>query len=299
MTSCVLVHNPVSRASMRREQINDVIAIARIAGWRVTPRTTDAAGHATALAREAAEHEVDVLLVNGGDGTVNEVVNGLAGTRTALAVLPGGTANVWAKEIGLSRKPMHALRAALDGERRSVDLGRAGERYFLLMAGVGLDAEIVPRVGSRLKRRAGALAYITAGAGPALRGKSHATRMTIDGAAKETGLHWMIVGNTRSYGGLVRITHRATVTDGRLDMALMHRGGIRRLIVDGVRVLRGRHERSLNVTYVQAASIDVETAGIPVQVDGEAHGVTPMRFEAVPGALEVIVPVGLRSPLFG
>ena len=295
MTTCVLIHNPASRSTLRPERMAQVLELLRTGGWDVTYRPTERAGHATALAREAAERGADVVLVNGGDGTINEAVNGLAGSHTALAVLPGGTANVWAKEMHIDRDPAKAARIALAGERRQVDLGRAGDRYFLLMAGVGLDAAIIPLIGERLKRRLGALAYVVAGAGTALRTKGWPVRLTVDGATSDTSLAWMVAGNTRSYGGLVSITHRAVAVDGLLDVALMHRGGLWRLLADGIRLLFRRHDRSPNVTYTRVSVVDIATAGIPVQVDGEPHGETPLRLEAVPGALWVVVPQGLRA----
>jgi diacylglycerol kinase family enzyme len=190
------------------------------------------------------------------------------------------------------------MRAVVAGERRRVDLGVANGRYFLLMCGVGLDASIVARVGSRMKRRLGALAYIIAGVAAIFRTKAWPVEMRVDGAT-ESSLYWLLAGNTRSYGGMVNITHRALAGDGLLDIALMRRGGVLRVAADGVRVLLRRHERSPNVRYVRAHTLEIATPGIPVQLDGEACGETPLRLEVAPLALHVIVPAGLRSPLFG
>src|SRR5437588_6434197 len=145
-THAVLIHNPVSRAAASRDRLEDAVAAAHAAGWSVTIVPTDGPAHATAIARDAAAAGSDVIIVSGGDGTINEAVNGIAGTETALAVLPGGTANVWAKEIGVRKDPLAAMRQMLTGERRRIDLGRAGDRYFLLMAGIGLDGAVVARM---------------------------------------------------------------------------------------------------------------------------------------------------------
>jgi diacylglycerol kinase family enzyme len=122
--------------------------------------------------------------------------------------------------------------------------------------------------------------------------------MRLDGADLETALYWMVIGNTRSYGGFRNITLRAVADDGQLDVALMQQGGLFHLGVDGVRVMLGRHDRSPNVRYIPAREIVVETEGLPVQVDGEAIGATPMQFDVAPRALTVIIPRGLHSPLF-
>jgi YegS/Rv2252/BmrU family lipid kinase len=294
----VIIRNPVARHPLKGDTLQRVLAVARQAGWTIETLATEHAGHATDLARDAAARRIDVVIVHGGDGTLNEVVNGLAGTDTAVAILRGGTANVWAKETRCPKDPVAAMRTIVAGRRRRIDLGRANGHYFLLMCGVGLDAAIVPVVPPRWKRRLGAFAYISAGVIMAFRTKAWRTDLTIDDDASERSLYWMLAGNTRSYGGVLNITHRAIADDGLLDVALMRRGGIYRVVVDAIRVLFKRHDRSPNVRYTRAQSIHIATPGIPLQVDGEAHGETPLRIVIAPLALSVIVPADLRSPLF-
>ena len=299
MTRCTVIRNPGSRRHLSDVKFEAALAVARDAGWDVRCVATERKGHATEIARAEAADGADVLIVHGGDGTLNEAINGVAGSQVAVGILPGGTANVWAKEAHIPRDPLAAMGAIVTGERRRIDLGRANGRYFLLMAGVGLDAEIVPRVGTRLKRWFGAMAYLALGVWTSLRTKPWDVTMRVDEAALEDrSLYWMVVGNTRSYGGLANITHRARVDDGLLDVGVMHRGGAFHLLVDGVRVLFKRHDRSPNIDYLRACVIEVDTPGLPVQIDGEPAGRTPMRFQVAPAALTVIVPVGLRSPLF-
>lgn len=297
MTTALLIRNPVARHRLDDATLSRVIDVAVAAGWQIETVSTDRENHATILARDAADRGVDVVVVHGGDGTLNEAVNGLAGASTAVAILRGGTANVWAKETRVPKDAVKAMRAIVSGERRAVDLGVANGRYFLLMCGVGLDAAIVGRVGARMKRRLGALAYVIAGARAVFGTKAWRTDVAIDGA-HEASLYWLLAGNTRSYGGMVNITHRALADDALLDIALMRRGGVLRVIADGARVLLRRHDRSSNVRYTRAHSLEIGAPGIPIQLDGEACGETPLRLEVAPLALNVIVPSGLRSPLF-
>jgi diacylglycerol kinase family enzyme len=189
------------------------------------------------------------------------------------------------------------MRGIVSGRRRRIDLGVANGRYFLLMCGVGLDAAVVSRVGVGLKQRLGAAAYVITGARAIFGMKGWRGDVTIDGAP-EPDLTWLLAGNTRSYGGLVQITNRAIIDDGVLDVVLMRRGGVRRVIVDGVRVLLKRHEGSANVAYTRDHTVEIATPGIPYQLDGESCGETPVRIEVAPRALNVIVPAELRSPLF-
>lgn len=303
--SALLIRNPAARNAIDDETLSAVIDVAVAAGWRIETIATDRPGRATEYARDAAARGVDVVVVHGGDGTINEVVNGLAGTRTAMATLRGGTANVWAKETLAPKSPVEAMRQVVAGERRSIDLGRAGDRYFLLMCGVGFDAEIIPRVGKRTKRWIGAAAYIIAGAIAAFRAKTRAVSLALDGAVQETPLYWMLLGNTRSYGGVANITYDALVDDGLLDVAIMRRGGPHRIVIDGARALLKRIQpatgaavRSKNLLYTRVATIEIATPGLPVQIDGEPCGETPMTFSVAPGVLQVIVGAGTKAAIF-
>ncbi len=293
----LFVFNPVARGAPPIERLR--AAIDGLEGWETSLEATDAAGHATKLARAAAQRGLDVVVACGGDGTVNEVANGLAGSATALAVVRGGTANVWAKEAHLPRDTAAAVRLLTENEQRTIDLGRAGERYFLLMAGIGFDAAVVRDISGALKRRLGAASYLLHGLRVGLRYRTGAADLVVDGEPLASHLYWLLLGNTRNYAGVLNITHQARVDDGRLDIALLQRGGLLRLAWLAPWVLLGRHHRRAHVLYRTVTSLEVRTPGLPVQVDGEYLTETPLRFDVAPAALRVIVPKGLRSPLFG
>jgi YegS/Rv2252/BmrU family lipid kinase len=304
VTKALLIRNPTSRRALPPERVRALFEVARDAGWMLDDAPTERAGHAIDIARAAAESGVDVVIVHGGDGTLNEAVNGVAavaGARTAIAPLRGGTANVWAKEAGFAKDPVASMRQIIGGAPRPVDLGvadgAADRRRFLLMAGIGLDARIVPAIGARMKRRLGALAYVIAGVSAAVRTKPWQADVSVDGERRETPLYWALVSNTRNYGGIVHIARRACVDDGVLDFALMRRGGLH-LLPDGIRAFAGRVDRSPNIISARPREVVVHTPGIPVQLDGEAHGETPMRFTVEPAAVRMIVPSGARLPLW-
>ncbi len=172
----LLVVNPKARGLPRQERLRAAAAWLEEAGWRVRLQPTEGPGHAMLLAQAAAQEGYDLVVACGGDGTINEVVNGLAGSPTALGVIPGGTANVWAKEVGIPRDPLKAIAIAAQGESRRIDLGRAmgratgpgglgmkGDRHFLLMAGLGFDGHVIHRLAPAAKERWGALAYVVTG----------------------------------------------------------------------------------------------------------------------------------------
>jgi YegS/Rv2252/BmrU family lipid kinase len=292
----LIVHNPAARGAVAVERLRE--AAGAVPGWELTLEATTGPGHATELARGAAAAGLDAVVASGGDGTVNEVANGLAGSATALAVVRGGTANVWGKEARIPRKPAEALGLLADGEVRTIDLGRAGERYFLLMAGVGFDAAIVNELTHTAKKRLGAASYVVAGLRLALRYRAIEAQLSADAEALSTRLYWLMLGNTRNYGGVLNLAHMAKADDGRLELLLLQRGGVLRLGWLAFWALLKRHQRRAYVLHRSVISADVRTPGLPVQVDGEFLGETPMRFEVVPGTLRVIVPRGLKSPLF-
>ena len=301
----LLILNPTARGAPPREWLRE--GIDALDGWEATISQTESAGHAIELARDAAANGMDAVVACGGDGTVNEVANGLAGSQTAMAVVRGGTANVWSKEIKLPRKPADAVRLLSTGERRVVDLGRAvygggadgeSKRYFLLMAGIGFDASIVRQASGALKRRLGAAAYLLQGARSVFSHRAVAVELLVDGAPLSASLYWLLVGNTRSYAGLISLTHQAAADDGRLDFCLLEQGGLPRIAWLLPWVLLRRHHQRAHVQYRSVESLEVRTAGLPVQVDGEYLTETPIRIEVAPRALHVIVPAELNSPLF-
>jgi YegS/Rv2252/BmrU family lipid kinase len=298
-TRCLVIRNPAARHQLPVARLDAVLDIARAAGWIVEVVQTERAGAGTELARDAVSRGIDVIAVNGGDGTLNEVLNGVAGSNVAIGVIPGGTANVWARETRISLDPLQAMRDIVEGDRRRIDLGRAGGRYFLLMAGAGLDARVMPRVTPRMKKRLGAAAYVVAGFRTVFGSKAVRARIRIDGGSpQDTTLYWMIAGNTRSYGGLVDILSWAEADDGLLDVGVMHGGGPLQVVFAGARLFTRRHRGSPNIDFMRVRSFEIETPGIPVQLDGDAAGETPMTFECVPAAATMIVPRGLTTPLF-
>ena len=161
------------------------------------------------------------MVAAGGDGTVNEVINGLAGTQTALAALPIGTVNVWVRELGLPLQPRAAAEALLHAKIRTIDLGRAGDRYFLLMCGVGFDAAVTAEVRAREKRRFGAMAYLLRAANLAGRFRGTPARITLDGEACVGGVLMIVLGNSQLYGGVVKFTSRASLMMGCCDVCII------------------------------------------------------------------------------
>src|SRR3972149_11358964 len=168
----------------------------------------------------AAARGLPLLFVCGGDGPPNEGANGLAGSETALAPIRAGTVNIWAKELSFPRRPAQAVKAAVEGDRRRVDLGRAGDRYFLLMAGYGLDGAIARRGHLGLKSRLGAAPYAIAAVREALRYRSSPVTLRFDGEERDADVLMLVAGNTRNYAGLVEVTREAPAAGGVAEVCV-------------------------------------------------------------------------------
>lgn len=295
-TRAWLIENPVAGQDDWAEQIAAAQATLRAAGWEVALHRTTKAGDATEFARRAVADEADVVVVAGGDGTVNEALQGLAGQRrTALAVLPGGTVNVWATELGADKHEADIARRIARGARHPVDLGRVNGRYFLMMASVGIDAEANATVASsgllkRIKRRVGPAAYALAALLTLGRFRAGRVALFIDGAPVRRRMLMLVVGNTRLYGGIAEITYRARADDGLLDVCVLGGRGPLDLARRGWSVLRRRHAADPAIDYRRARQVVIDPSEpLRIQADGEDIGATPASITVVPAALEVIV----------
>jgi diacylglycerol kinase (ATP) len=295
----LMIINPVARTLPSPDRLATAPAWLRLRGWAVEEHRTERAGHATELARQAVQSGYDAVIAVGGDGTINEVINGMAGSDTALAVIPAGTANVWAHEVRMPRHPAAVARLLDQGVVRQIDLGVMNGRYFLLMASLGVDSIVVSAIPPWAKRTFGRMAYVTQGFREAVTFPAVPARVSVDGEVMDVDLLMVVIGNTRSYGGVLKITNLAIADDGQLDMVVYNGSGVGRIFNYMARTFIGRHVRAPGATYRSARTIEIDTeVPLPVQVDGDLAGQTPARFEIAPGALRVIVPPLLHSPLF-
>ncbi len=295
----MIIFNPTAgQASVLERDLDDATNVWNEQGWQVERHPTLGPGDGTRLAQMAAASNYDVVVAAGGDGTINEVINGLVGSKTALATLPLGTMNVWARELGLPLQPRAAALALLDWKVRAIDLGRAGDRYFLLMAGIGLDAAVTAGVQPAVKRRLGAMAYVLRALELILRARGTRTRLLIDNRRVNGRVLMVVVGNSQLYGGLVKITHRASIDDGLLDVCVIKGNGLGSVLQHSLAILRRRYSTDPEIEYYRARTVQVTArSALPVQVDGDTIGYTPMTFAVAQGALQALLPTQLPDDL--
>lgn len=297
-----IVRNPrAGRARQRQRGFDTAVGLLRRSGWAVTVATTTAAGIATEIARQAVENGADAIIAAGGDGTINEIVQALAGTSCALGCLPLGTVNIWAQEVGYPQDPVGAALAMLGGKISRVDLGSIGERYFLLMAGVGFDAAVTMslRGGQRHKQYFGIVPYVLRTASLVPRYRGAWVTLDIDGQTRQQHAVMMVVSNTRLYAGVTRLTPNAVANDGELDVRLFDGAGPADTLRHLVPFMFGR-SAAADGAIIRARTLSI-TADPPqaVHVDGEPFGMTPIEIRVVPGALQAIVPAAFHTSLLG
>jgi diacylglycerol kinase (ATP) len=253
-------------------------------------RVTSHSGEAEALARRAVEEGFARIVAAGGDGTVSQVANGLAGSNAILGVLPMGSVNVFAMELGL---PLHNLQRCWDiiedTNLRLVDMPSANEKYFVQLAGVGLDAQVVKETSLAFKRSFGPLSYLISAAQIAAR-QPPKLRIESEHTSVEEG-SFVLVGNGRLYGGPFPFFKQAVIDDGLFDVVVFKRLGyleIMRYLQD---VVFSADIKVPEIEYFQTRQLRITSEqDVPLELDGELAGNCPVDFRIRKRALRVLAP---------
>lgn len=297
----LVIRNPVAGGLWRSSKFHEIEKILQNEAIPFEIKDTRKRGDATAFAAEACRSGYSHVLVFGGDGTIREAAQAVAGTGVILVPIPMGTANLLAHELNLKvdlQKLSHLLK---HGDVRAIDLGEVSgqgngqKHYFALMAGIGMDAVAVQGVDPALKRWLGWGLYIFSGFWHVSGHRPfQATLRFLDPPLETVTIPkaWVIVvGNARAYGLKgIRVTMRAKIDDGLLDICVFQSRSLWHFIGHFFKVLAGKHLEDQDVLYFQARSLRVETARkIPVQLDGDLWGQTPLTVSAAPKILSVLL----------
>jgi len=358
-----VIINP--RAGHNFTRIADVLAVLSAAGWKTDIAVKHYAGHTIELATMAAEGDYDLVIAYGGDGTINHVVNGVMGAkgkkrRKVIGVIPGGTANQWASETSVPVDPVKAALALLGSNVHTVDLGRlqvqaiqfpnqtqenqqqqkaqkarkskakpstSRENYFLLTAGLGIDASVISHTSKGLKQRVGPLAFDLAVAESLPEQHSFPIEVTIVEDGQDQPLSWsgeayqVILGNTRRYANAVELTPDVYLDDGKLELCVITAGNTITTLQQITSLLfrhkpdaiSARHYLATHFLITVPASIHIHLDGSSVQLedylnksDREAllqeqnreHVMVTYRFDAVPHAVRAAIPRAYDNTLF-
>lgn len=305
MTNATLIYNPVAgRHPARRErQVRAAAEILRQGGIEVKLAPTTGPGVACDLARAAVKEGAELVLVCGGDGTVNEAINGLVPGNATLGIMPGGTANIIGKELHLPHRPQTAARLLPHWKPRRIALGRAtwGEaasspgpqsRFFISVAGIGFDAYIIHRLSWPLKMGWGVIGYGLEALRQALRYSFPPFRFrTEDGERRAT---FAVVHRTGHYAGWLPLAPTASLFAPRFTACLFKSPSRVRYFLYAAAVILRQHLRLADVELVEAGRVACasEQSGKPIyfELDGELVGELPATFEIIPDALTVLAP---------
>ncbi len=287
----LIVHNVSAGQRDRGEEINLAASRLTDAGWNVEVAPPAEGTETDRILRQAIAKGLDVLVVAGGDGTLNVAIQALAGQPVALGVIPTGTGNVWAKEMGIPLDVRRATEVLLRGWTAVTDLGQANGRYFLSIAGIGFDASVTRALKQNTKRRLGLMAYVVAGVAEALKLRGEDATIVADGRAVRRRILMVAASNIRLYGGVLKMAPEAFVDDGLLDISVFRGRGLRATARHTIKALLGIHRKDPEVEFFQTSRLRIiSRSELPVQLDGDYFGTTPVEIRMAPRALKVIVP---------
>jgi diacylglycerol kinase (ATP) len=294
-SSVVLISNPIAyKASSNK--VAKASYYLQSKGYTVEVLFTEKKGDAEVLARKAIEKSPALIIAAGGDGTFNEVINGLAGSEIPMAILPLGTTNVLAKELGIPETVESSMDIAIKGTTRVVSLGKITlqqgspkVRYFCTMLGIGFDAKTVFEINKTFKNISGKGAHIYSGM--KVLSHFHPAELTFTIGEKSYKGYSAVIGNGAKYGGHFKITPDARLTDPNLYVCIFK--GRKRLDIFRyvMGVLTKSHLRFKDIEYLMAQKIQVDGSA-HVQVDGDYLGMTPAVIETAPDTVRLIYPKG-------
>ena len=286
------IANPVAGGGRARSGAEALAALLEARGHQVERFYTRGAGDARRRAAEL-EDAVDRIVAVGGDGTLNEIVNGLADpSRTPLTQMPFGTANILAREMGIPFSAEAVADVVERGATRRLDLGTIGQQRFLLLVSSGFDAEVTRVIRATRKGTLGFLGYVVPILRAAARYRPPRLRVRLDGG-EPLPAALVLASNVRNYGGLFTIADRARCDSGQLDVCLFERATRLDIARIGIAGRSGRVSQLPGVAYRTARRVEIEAdEPVPVQVDGDYWGETPVALELEPGVVPILVPPG-------
>lgn len=291
----ILISNPKTGryGTRRRPQLESVCNYLRQQNVEVELVSTKASGDASRLAANAPSHGFNEVIVSGGDGTINEVLQGLMGTNLKLGILPTGTGNVLARELKLPLDTKKAAEVIAHGRTRKiypgcvVDEANESRRYFLLMAGIGLDATVIKRVHPGLKKRIGKAAFWYSGLSQLADWQPIPFEIEIEGKTYEAT--FAVIGKAAGYGGELAVTPRARIDHPEFEIGVIEsHSRLRYLRLLSYAMRGGIPANKTGIRFFHATQARAK-GNTAVQIDGELLGNLPMRFEIAPHTIDVFV----------
>lgn len=296
-----IIYNPTSGRELFKKHLPEVLQKLEQAGYETSCHATTGAGDATNAARIAVERRYDLVVAAGGDGTINEVVNGLADAeyRPKLGIIPVGTTNDFARALGVNKTIEEATDIICAGTAVPIDIGKVNETYFINIAGGGRITELTYEVPSKLKTMLGQLAYYLKGMEMLPSIKATHVEIEYDGKFFEGEIMLFLVCNTNSVGGFEKLAPSSNFSDGMFDLLILKKTNLADFIRIASLALKGDHLSDPNIIYTSANRIKISsTEKIQLNLDGEYGGLVPAEFVNLYQHIEVFVPKEKAEQMF-
>jgi len=288
-----IIYNPTSGREIFKKKLPDVLQLFEQAGYETSCHATTGAGDATMAAREACERKFDLVVACGGDGTLNEVISGMAEQeyRPKLGLIPVGTTNDFARAIGVNVSIMEAAEVITNGQTVPLDIGRVDDKYFVNILAAGKITELTYEVPSKLKTMLGQLAYYLKGIEMLPRVKPTRLKIEYDGKVFDEEAYLFLLSNTNSVGGFEKIAPEASINDGQFDLLVLKKSNIAEIIRVCAQLLSGQHVQNEYVLYTRASHLKIMSDDkLLLNIDGEYGGETPCTVDMLYNHLEIYVP---------
>lgn len=287
-----IIYNPSAGREIFKKELPNVLERLERAGYEASAHATTGEGDATLAAEIAVERQYDLVIVAGGDGTINEVVHGMAEAsyRPKLGIVPAGTTNDFARALGIPREIDKAVDIILENRVKALDIGKVNEHYFINIAGGGDLTELTYDVPIKLKSAIGQLAYYVKGIEmlPFLRPVS--VKIEYDENVFEGDIMLFLIANTNSVGGFEKLAPDALFDDGYFDLLILKKTNLAEFLRIATAAIRGAHLEDDNIIYTQAKKIKVTPQErMQLNIDGEYGGLLPGEFENLPRHIEFCV----------
>jgi YegS/Rv2252/BmrU family lipid kinase len=283
-----VIFNPA--AGQNSALLNPTLSHLRKMGVECVEGKTERPGHAKILAETAiASEKYDVIIAAGGDGTIGEVISGVRDSGVPLGIIPIGTANVLAIEIGLKFNPEVIAQTIANGQINKIHLGQVNDRIFFLMTSSGYDSRVVKSVSSTIKKYIGKGAYALAGLKEIFRAEQSKLKVIVEGV--EYDASWVIVSNSKFYAGRFLLAPDTSLSEAGFSVVLFNGQNIIGILLDLWTVFIGRTKQSSRVKIVNGCRIKVSSnKEVPVQTDGDLAGALPAEISSLPYSLNLIIP---------
>ncbi len=293
MKKARIIYNPTAGREVFKKELAAVLERLERAGYETSAHATTGEGDASKAAVHAARKKFDLIIAAGGDGTINEVVNGIATEeyRPKMGIIPAGTTNDFARALQIPRNLLEATDVIVEGHSMHMDIGLVNDQHFINIAGGGELTELTYEVPTRLKTMLGQLAYYMKGIEMLPFIKPTRARIEYDGEFIDEEIMLFLLSNTNSVGGFEKIAPKAKVNDGYFDLLILRKTNLAEFIRIATQVLRGSHIDDPNVIYAQAKHIKViPDSRMQLNIDGEYGGLLPGEFHNLKQHIEFCVP---------